>query len=819
MNVKGDMTEDYLPICPRRIQQFLNQQVERARLENSNKSEFRATVMDLKTVLGIPVIHLRLDSSLWFHLGLSTGSFMEVRRGDSFRVFGSAFPDKEDSSSFFIAANRRIPKGVSVLASPAGNLPLVLNQKRAFRVFLREKHPHLRILQTVLLENQINLPAPRETALKFVNKELNTSQRKATKLALSIAEEDGFLLIHGPPGTGKTTTITEIVIQLVRAGARVLVTSHTNVAVDNVLERIIESKKLDKKTVRLGSAERIRSRKVRNVHFSKIQRKRDGLQIDDFPVVGCTLSQIPFLVHAGKLSWSNPSFDYVIVDESSMNTIPLVLMGLMTATRFILVGDHLQLPPIVELLEEQKDDSVTREMNISLFERLISVYPQRTVFLDIQYRSNKTIADWPNEAFYEGRIQTAEAISDYRLPMPSGKINIHRKAIDDKPLIWIDTRGVSDCQWFTFDQSSRRSGINTKEGAIVRSLYDYFREAGIEASNIGILSLLRLQADVLNSIIPAKDIAFSSVIDLEQTVNTVDSFQGMEKDAIILNLVGRGKARVFHDERRLNVAVTRAKGKLVIVGSTETAEFSKYYANLLKYIERENNAQIIRADDSCVDPSLLYKIQTRAHHITRHKHLNCKEIALLDEIRRGEQEKREAYRQCTIGLIRFLKEHPGPHSIEKIEEKVLFLEPWHMSGHSTVKGLVRDISRMTDGIYFENDYIEFSPERLKHDISQRKSKRESSSESSIRRRTPRTKKKPRLEKHSPGILRLLGVLEALDSQRKGCHWHKKEKVMEQMSADEFEIQDSKYDSFEDLFRDAQEKVLVRLHGSFIARKS
>ena len=218
-------------------------------------------------------------------------------------------------------------------------------QKKALETVKQAANEHSKIIKEIITNQKNQFSNQKSSApIAFFNRkvELVESQNKAVKETLAHTTDEGFFLIHGPPGTGKTTVITEIVRHLAKEGKKVLITSHTNVAVDNVLENLFPY--FATKMVRLGSKV-----KTSNSLRALIPKASDELiKLSSSQIVGSTLSKLSVLVLNEKLSFEKPSFDVVIIDESSMATIPLTLCGILLANSFSLVGDHKQLPPIAK---------------------------------------------------------------------------------------------------------------------------------------------------------------------------------------------------------------------------------------------------------------------------------------------------------------------------------------------------------------------------------------------------------------------------------------------------------------------------------------
>lgn len=452
------------------------------------------------------------------------------------------------------------------------------------------KNTHLRKLRTLLegqtLFNPI-FPAP----LKHSTELLNESQQDAVANCLNLTDDNYFFLIHGPPGTGKTTTIAELVMQLLYRKQNVLITSHTNVAVDNALEKIIEVLKGTKNkdpshyVLRLGMNAKLLPT-IRPL-LGNIRTAKDFKQ---WKIVGATLTKAGLYTLHRSFDWNHPPFDYVIIDEASMASIPLTLIGMVFGKKIILVGDHLQLPPIFNVPIKQR-------LTKSLFEALITKYPDQSVFLDTQYRSNKYIAMFPSHFIYNDRLKTAYGVENIHIDYHPTKGDSLSQSLSGRyPLIWIDTFNfnVPGIEWRMF--GGRYSACNLFEAALAIRIMKEYHQAGYSPEkDIAVVTPFRLQSALIGRLIKQ---VFSKKINNVYNLwsvsksSTIDSYQGRENNIVILSLVDDGinskAAKVLQDSRRINVAITRARRKLCILASHKLAEAINIplIAVLFKYVQR-----------------------------------------------------------------------------------------------------------------------------------------------------------------------------------------------------------------------------------------
>ena len=186
--------------------------------------------------------------------------------------------------------------------------------------------------------------------------------------------------------------------------------------------------------------------------------------VEHYQIVGATLAKLSLMVFLQKLKWSNPIFDWVIVDESSMAPLALVLVGLMLGKRVVLIGDHEQLPPIVHV------DSAPL-IKVSLFERMISSYPESSVMLNIRYRSNEKISEWPSSFIYNGRIRTDLSVRNSKLDftITSDETDVVKILDSSHPIVWVDTGRSGYEKWVKY--GGGWSAYNILEAAITLRIY------------------------------------------------------------------------------------------------------------------------------------------------------------------------------------------------------------------------------------------------------------------------------------------------------------------------------------------------------------
>jgi superfamily I DNA and/or RNA helicase len=438
---------------------------------------------------------------------------------------------------------------------------------------------------------------------------LNPPQQDAVRFALSAQE---VAVIHGPPGTGKTTTLAEVIYQAVRQGDRVLACAPSNTAVDNLLERLVSmlpsvirvghparvfealrghtlDELVDKdpstgviRDMRREVGELIRAaergfrshdaRRRRRELFAEAGRLRGQIRsleksliqsvIDSADVV-CTTTTIDDDLLGDR------QFDLVVIDEACQTTLPSVWQAVLRADRLILAGDHCQLPPTV--LSEEAARAGMRE---SLMKRLIDREGQ-DIFrrLTVQYRMHESIMNFSSSIFYDDSLVADASVKTHRLcDLPDCVEN----PLTSDPIEFIDTAGAEFDEQVEADGESK---LNRKEANLIVRLVHDLMDAGIAPQQIGVIAPYAAQVRLLRGRLDLSELE----------VDTVDGFQGREKEAILLTMVrsnDRGEIGFLADTRRTNVAMTRARRKLIVVGDSATLGNHKFYASMLDYFEK-----------------------------------------------------------------------------------------------------------------------------------------------------------------------------------------------------------------------------------------
>ncbi|WP_135534267.1 AAA domain-containing protein [Halostella pelagica] len=384
-------------------------------------------------------------------------------------------------------------------------------------------------------------PEFREETETFIDN--NEAQNDA--VTRSVAAED-FALVHGPPGTGKTYTIARTVRALVERGDRVLLSAFTNRAVDNALEAVRDQGFQD--VLRVGTESGIR-KDMQDVRLAERgdpgERTRE---LREAPVVAATTST------CGSRVMREQSFDVAVVDEAAQLTEPETLAAINLADRFVLVGDHEQLPPVV-----RTENDLTK----SLFERLIEDHPDAGVMLDRQYRMAQRIQAYASREFYDGALRPATGdVASQRLSDLSGvDVDTLPDHLQD-PVTMVDVPG----------DGARHT--DAEEADEVAEIVETLADAGVQLADIGVIAPFRAQVAEISRGVPDG-----------VTVDTVDRFQGSSKEVILVSFVASGDldSPIFEDYRRVNVALTRAKRSLILVGDANALSTDDVYARMVEW--------------------------------------------------------------------------------------------------------------------------------------------------------------------------------------------------------------------------------------------
>jgi len=481
-------------------------------------------------------------------------------------------------------------------------------QSRALKLARAAERGPLAILRRVLTGEQA--PRFRESVTWQPLTSLDASQRAAVDLALS-AED--LAVLHGPPGTGKTTVLIELIRQAIRRGQRVLACAPSNLAVDNLLERLVNA---GERAVRIGHPARVlpllrdktldiqvethpsmklahdwmresfslrrqAARFTRAVITAQTRRElraqarklvEDAQQLeqaladqilDSATVVCATLTGLnPDLL-------CDREFDLAVIDEAAQTTEPACWIPALRCRTLILAGDHCQLPPTVLSPEARRQG-----FHVSLMERLMRFpnAPELSRQLTHQYRMHAQIMQFSSEEFYAGTLTAADGVREHRLIDLPGVTDTEWTST---AIRFVDTAG-SGCE---DEQDAQGSWFNPGEADWIAQRIQDLQDAGVRSEDMAVITPYSAQVRLLRE----------RLADSRLEIDTVDGFQGREKEAILVSLVrsnARGEVGFLADTRRINVALTRARRLLVVVGDSSTLASHDFYLRLLDYFER-----------------------------------------------------------------------------------------------------------------------------------------------------------------------------------------------------------------------------------------
>ncbi|SCU79454.1 LADA_0B00760g1_1 [Lachancea dasiensis] len=411
-------------------------------------------------------------------------------------------------------------------------------------------------------------------------KNFNEDQRAAFE---KVVRADDYVLLLGMPGTGKTTLIVDIVKTLVANGKTILLTSYTHSAIDNIL---IKLKNANVNIMRLGHKHRVHPEAQQFVtDLTGAETFQDLAEITDKAQVVATTC---LNIHDTLLSIRRKDFDYVIVDEASQLSLPMCLGPLKFAPRFVLVGDHYQLPPLVK-----NDAARVGGLDASLFKILCDKHPNSVVELTHQYRMCQDIMTLSNYLIYNGKLKCGnDMVRDQTLDVPhphvldkwkrSGTSESWLQNVVDstKKVMFLD-HDSSD----VFQEVAEKDNIkNYGEAEIVWQCVTAMVESGVQYKDIGVMTLYRAQLRLLRKLLNSEENS-----DLE--ILTADQFQGRDKQCIIISMVRSNDqlngGSLLRELRRVNVAMTRAKSKLVIIGSRKTVSSVESLRGLMVLLEAQ----------------------------------------------------------------------------------------------------------------------------------------------------------------------------------------------------------------------------------------
>lgn len=506
-------------------------------------------------------------------------------KNGEFRLFAPDFPDwiEDDGVGIKLAPDTRTTSIMKkVLTELDQNKPL-------FKLF-NQLHDKGKVFTH---------PAISNNATQFSNKKLNNSQQQAVT---AIIENEQLTIIHGPPGTGKTTTLIEAISQLIKAGEKVLVSAPSNTAVDNIAKGLLqqgvkllrvgnitkvdetifahtpEGKLNNSKSLKEIKQLKIRAEEFRRMalkykrSFGKAEREQRNLLFKEVKNIRSEIKKLqsyneeklfldadviagtPIGLYDAKINYLK--FSTLVIDEAGQCIEPLAWTIFPLAEKIVLAGDHWQLPPTV-LSNEATQLGFNRSILEVVINRHSAVY-----LLNTQYRMRPVIAGFSSQYFYNGLLETAGHLHD---------AGVH--------ITFIDTAG---------------SGYNEKHGPDGLSLQNEGElnivQQVIERENL-MTAATAFISPYSGQVTAAKEILPPSL-----RISTIDSFQGQEKETIIVSLVRsneEGDIGFLKDYRRMNVAITRASEQLIVIGDSATIGADKFYSEFLLYIEKKGTYRTV----------------------------------------------------------------------------------------------------------------------------------------------------------------------------------------------------------------------------------
>ena len=429
---------------------------------------------------------------------------------------------------------------------------------------------------------------------------LNPTQEQAVNEVLWAKD---VAVVHGPPGTGKTTTLVEAIYETLHRETQVLVCAQSNMAVDWISEKLVDH---GVPVLRIGNPTRVNDKMlsftyerrfeshpdytelwsirkaIRDIRekknkgegtHQKVARLRERAQelemriheslFNEARVVACTLVGSANKILVGQ------KFSTLFIDEAAQALEPACWIAIRRAGRVVLAGDHQQLPATVKCYEAQRQG-----LGRTLMERIVENVPSAVTLLGVQYRMNEQIMRFSSDWFYEGKVESAPEVR-------------YRSILDwDTPMMWVESPSP---EAFVGTNHGR---INKEEAELTISVLEqYVEKIGRqryvdERLDVGIITPYRLQAQYLRSLLKKNE----TLRPIRKTisVNTVDGFQGQERDIVLISLVRsneHGQIGFLNDLRRMNVAMTRARMKLIIIGDAQTLCHHPFYRRLKEYVD------------------------------------------------------------------------------------------------------------------------------------------------------------------------------------------------------------------------------------------
>lgn len=443
---------------------------------------------------------------------------------------------------------------------------------------------------------------------------LNASQQLAVNKIISA---DDLAIVHGPPGTGKTTTLVQAIKSLVKHhNQKILVVAPSNTAVDLLTEKL---SKEGLNVIRVGNPARVSEHlitstldhkmadhvEMKNIKalkkqaneyknmahkykrsFGKAERDQRKALFNEAHKIGREVEQIEqyimdnlftnaqiitaTLVGANHYTVKNLTYNTIVIDEAGQALEPACWIPILKAQKVILAGDHFQLSPTIK-----SNEAARNGLSKTLLEKSVLLHPEAVVLLNEQYRMNEKIMKYSSRVFYEDKLSAHQLVANHLL------------FLDDEALTFIDTAGCS------FDEKlDGTSTTNPDEASFLirhfTKLVEDLEEKNLDNGfpTIAIISPYKQQVQILKGLVKENEKLIPYLDKI--SVNTIDSFQGQERDVVYISLTRsntESSIGFLSDIRRMNVAMTRARKKLVVIGDGSTLSKSSFYANFIQYAE------------------------------------------------------------------------------------------------------------------------------------------------------------------------------------------------------------------------------------------
>ncbi|ADY51935.1 AAA ATPase [Pseudopedobacter saltans DSM 12145] len=458
----------------------------------------------------------------------------------------------------------------------------------------------------------VEKPFFKKEASGYISSRLNDSQNQAVNSILAAQE---LAILHGPPGTGKTTTLVEAISALyMQSGKQILVTAPSNTAVDLLTLKLAEkgvnvirignpirvSQKLEELTLDYKINQHQYNKEIKQLKkqaaeyrnmahkykrsFGKLEREQRKALFDEAHKLLKQVEQTESfisedllnkaqvitatLVGVNNYAIKDRDYDIVVIDEAAQALEPACWIPVLRSRKVIFAGDHLQLPPTVKSKEAEK-----LGLSSTLLEKNMGFHPEAVSLLTTQYRMNKEINDYPSIELYESKLHADRSVATRKLDQK------------DIPVEFVDTAGCS------FDEKINGTSVYNPEEAnfTLKHLTGLLQNHNKAKYSVAVISPYKQQVELLKELIEDwEDLKpFLAQID----INTIDSFQGQERDIVYISLTRSNSENAIgflSDIRRMNVAITRARMKLVVIGDSGTLSKNAFYSDFISYTEKIN---------------------------------------------------------------------------------------------------------------------------------------------------------------------------------------------------------------------------------------